>query len=177
MSTFNYSQKNIRKEIELFKNHLNKKLIKKVKQSNNLSQTKFAIVNDCLSIIVSEKPEITDRNKEFWCLTENLLFITSNFCYYPDDNLAEFVIELHNKLKTMPSSLHEVEELYLPSLQDLILEKYVDYAECTAKSKCILQLGLKNHTTHAWHDTIERYIGRNDNSLELSAIENMFWIL
>ncbi|CAG8827241.1 19791_t:CDS:1 [Gigaspora margarita] len=177
MSTFNYSQENIRKEIELYRDHLNKKLIKKVKQSNNISQTKFAIVNDCLSMIVSGKPKITDRNKEFWSLTKNLLFITSYFCHYPDDNLAEIVIELYNKLKTMPNSPCEGEELHLPGLQDLILEKYIDYAECTAKSKCILQSGLKNHTTHAWHDTIKRYIECNDNSLELNAIENMFRIL
>ncbi|CAG8815155.1 22609_t:CDS:1, partial [Gigaspora margarita] len=129
---------NIRKEIELYRDHLNKKLIKKVKQSNNICQTKFTIINDCLSMIVFGKPEITDQNKDFWSLTENLLFITSYFCYYPDNYSAEIVIELHNKLKTMPNSLRKDEELHLPGLQDPILEKYVDYAECTAKSKCIL---------------------------------------
>ncbi|CAG8855920.1 35421_t:CDS:1, partial [Gigaspora margarita] len=46
----------------------------------------------------------------------------------------EIVIELHNKLKTMLNSPREGEELHLSGLQDLILEKYVDYAECTAKS-------------------------------------------
>ncbi|CAG8736427.1 29458_t:CDS:2, partial [Gigaspora margarita] len=110
-------------------------------------------------------------------LTEKLLFITSFFCHYPDDNSAEIVIELHNRLKNMPKSLRKGKELHLSGLQDLILEKYVDYAGYTAKSKCILQSGLKNHTTHAWHNTIDRYIERNDNSLELSAIENMFQIL
>ncbi|CAG8853851.1 8564_t:CDS:1, partial [Gigaspora margarita] len=131
----------------------------------------FAIVNDCLSMIVSEKPEITDRNKEFWSLTEKLLSITSDFCHYLDDNSAEIVIELHNRMENMPKSPHEGEELYLSGLQDLILEKCIDYAGYTAKSKFILQLGLKNHTTRAWHKTIDKYIERNDNSLELIAIK------
>ncbi|CAG8466803.1 688_t:CDS:2 [Racocetra fulgida] len=135
----NVSQRNIRDDIELYKDKMNKKLINKVKESNNINQIKFWIVNDCLSMVVSEKPEITDRNKEFWSLTEKLLFITSFFCHYPDDNSAEIVIELHNRLKNMPKSPREGEELNLPGLQDLILEKYVDYAGCTAKSKCILQ--------------------------------------
>ena len=65
----------------------------------------------------------------------------------------------------MPDSPRKGEELHLPGLQDLILEKYVDYAECTAKSKCILQSGLKNHTICAWHNTIDIYIKRNNNSL------------
>ncbi|CAG8510989.1 34606_t:CDS:2 [Gigaspora margarita] len=106
-------------------------------------------------MIVSEKPEITNRNKEFW----------------------KIVIELHNRMKNMPKSPLEGEELHLPSLQDLIFKKYVDYARYTAKSKCILQSGLKNLTTHAWHSTIDRYIKLKDKSLELSAIENMFRIL
>ncbi|CAG8452229.1 15433_t:CDS:2 [Dentiscutata heterogama] len=58
----------------------------------------------------------------------------------------------------MPDSPHEGEELHLPGLQDLILEKYVDYAGYT-------------------HNTVDRYIECNDNSLELSAIENMFQTL
>ncbi|CAG8478772.1 19778_t:CDS:2 [Gigaspora margarita] len=124
-------------------------------------------------MIISAKPKINDRNKEFWSLTEKLLFIASDFCHYPDDNSAEIVIELHNRLKIMPDSSCEGEELHLPGLQDLILEKYIDYAENTAKSKCILQSSLKNHTTLAWHNTIDRYIERNDNSFELSAIKNM----
>ncbi|CAG8456592.1 3514_t:CDS:1 [Racocetra fulgida] len=177
MSTFNDSHENIRKEIEFYRDKMNKKLNKKVKQSNNINQTKFAIVNDCLSMIVSEKPEITDRNKESRSLTENLLCFTSDFCHYPDDNLAEIVIDLHNRMKNMPKSPREGEELHLPGLQDLIFEKYVDYAGYTAKSKCILQSGLKNHTTIAWHNTIDRYIERNDNRLELRAIDNMFQIL
>ncbi|CAG8741927.1 18899_t:CDS:1, partial [Gigaspora rosea] len=163
----------IRKEIEFCRDKMNKKQINKVKQSNNINQTKFAIVNECLSMVVSGKPKITDRNKEFWSLTEKLLSI-SDFCHYPDNNSAEIVIELHNRLKNMPDSPHEVEELHLPGLQDLIFEKYLDYAEYTAKSKCILQSGLKNHMTLAWHNTIDRYIERNDNSLELRAIRNMF---
>ncbi|CAG8800785.1 42303_t:CDS:1 [Gigaspora margarita] len=174
MPTFNDSQENIRKEIEFYRDKMNKKLINKVKQSNNINQTKFAIVNDCLSMIISAKPKITDRNKEFWSLTEKLLSITSDFCYYPDDNLAEIVIELHNRLKNMPDSPCEGEELHLPGLQVLILEKYIDYAENTAKSKCILRSGLKNYTILAWHNTINRYIECNDNSLELNAIKNMF---
>jgi len=89
MSTFNVSQENISKDIELYRDKMNKKLIKKVNHSNNINQTKFAIVNDCLSMIVFAKPEITDRNKEFWSLTEDLLFITSYFSHYPDDNSAE----------------------------------------------------------------------------------------
>ncbi|CAG8550692.1 44655_t:CDS:2 [Gigaspora margarita] len=113
MSTFNDSQKNIRKEIEFYRDKMNKKLTNK-------------------------KPEITDQNKEFWSLTENLLCFTSDFCHYPDDNLAEIVIELHNRMKNMPKSLREGKELHLPGLQDLILEKYVDYAGYTVKSKCIL---------------------------------------
>ncbi|CAG8721269.1 1809_t:CDS:1 [Gigaspora margarita] len=152
---------------------MNKKLINKVKQSNNINQTKFTIVKDCLSMIISAKSKITDRNKEFWSLTEKLLSFTSDFCHYLDENLAEIVIELHNRLKSMPNSLHEGEELHLPGLQDLIFDKYLDYAEYTAKSKCLLQSGLKNHTTLAWHNTINRYIEHNDNSLELSAIRNM----
>ncbi|CAG8763966.1 43591_t:CDS:1 [Gigaspora margarita] len=155
MSTFNVSQKNIRKDIKLYRDKMNKKLIKKVNHSNNINQTKFTIVNDCLSMIVSAKPKITDRNKEFWSLTENLLFITSYFSYYSDDNSAEIVIELHKRLKNMPDSPCEGEELHLPGLQDLILEKYVDYAGYTVKSKSILQSGLKNYTTRAWHNTID----------------------
>ena len=77
----------------------------------------------------------------------------------------------------MPDSPRKGEELHLPSLQDLILEKYIDYARYTVKSKSILQLGLKNYTTRAWHNTVDRYIECNDNSLELSTIENMFGIL
>ena len=128
-------------------------------------------------MIVSEKPKITNRNKEFWSLTEDLLFITSYFSHYPNDNSAEIVIELHKRLKNMPDSSREGEELHLPGLQDLILEKYIDYARYTVKSKSILQSGLKNYTTRAWHNTVDRYIECNDNSLELSAIENMFQTL
>ncbi|CAG8819738.1 5723_t:CDS:2, partial [Gigaspora margarita] len=135
MPTFNDFHKNIRKEIEFYRGKMNKKLINKVKQSNNINQTKFTIVNNCLSMIVSAKPKITDRNKEFWSLTEKLLFFTSDFCYYLDDNLVEIVIELHNRLKNMPDTSCKGEELYLPSLQDLILEKYVDYAQYMVKSK------------------------------------------
>ncbi|CAG8797175.1 20099_t:CDS:1 [Gigaspora margarita] len=125
-------------------------------------------------MIISAKPKITNQNKEFWSLTEKLLFITSDFCHYLDDDSAEIVIELHNRLKNMQDSPCEGEELHLPSLQDLILEKYIDYAEYTVKSKCILRSGLKNHTTLAWHNTIDRYIECNNNSLELRAIKNMF---
>ncbi|CAG8843572.1 36805_t:CDS:2, partial [Gigaspora margarita] len=112
--SYNNWRENIRQEIEFYRDKLNKKLINKVKQSNNINQTKFAIVNDCLSMIISAKPKITDRNKEFWSLTEKLLFITSNFCHYPDDDSAEIVIELHSRLKNMPDSPCEGEELHLP---------------------------------------------------------------
>ncbi|CAG8845151.1 17890_t:CDS:1, partial [Gigaspora margarita] len=114
--------KNIRQEIEFYRDKLNKKLINKVKQSNNINQTKFAIVNNCLSMIVSAKSKITDRNKEFWSLTEKLLFITSDLYHYSDDDSAEIVIELHNRLKNMADSPYEGKELHLPGLQDLILE-------------------------------------------------------
>ncbi|CAG8480063.1 12797_t:CDS:2 [Gigaspora rosea] len=55
MPIFNDSQKNIRKEIEFYRDKMNEKLINK-------------------------KPKITDWNKEFWSLTKKLLSITSDFC-------------------------------------------------------------------------------------------------